>query len=171
MTNSEKINSLKSSLEILKSKKVQLENEVSNNQENLMKHAGKEQAKSYAEALLVAETEYKATLQAIENNEQRLNAQVKLENSKEYKEKVEEVHRKKIECVKRAFTVADRLQSLNDEIEEIFEEVKKIETLGKETGSYFGGRQSQPFAWLGLVQRDLSRRIKDMSHLKGNSPR
>lgn len=167
MTNSEKINSLKSSLEILKSRKAQLENEISKAQAGLMEQAGKEQAKSYAEDLMIAETEYKATLQAIENNEQRLTAQLKLENSKEYKEKVEEAYKKKAECVKRAFTVADRLQSLNDEIEEIFEELKRVERLSREAGSYIGSRHSQPFAWLGLVQRDLSRRIKDMSHLKG----
>ena len=169
MTNSEKIISLKNSLEILKSKKVQLENEVSSNQEMLMSKAGKTEAKSYAEALMVAEKEYKATLQAIARNEELLNAQVKLENSKEFKDKVSEVHRMKTECVKRTFEVADRLQSLSEEIEAIFEELKALERLGRETGAYAGGRQSQPFAWLGLTKLDLSKRLRDWKAIKGTN--
>jgi len=168
MTNSEKINSLKSSLEILTNRKIQLEQEVVRIQEELMKTAGKAEAKGYAEALMVAEAEHKATLQAIARNEELLNAQVTLENSKEFKDKVSEVHRKKTECVKRTFEVADRLQSLHEEIEAINEEVKKLERLGRETGAYAGGRQSQPFAWLGLVNNDLRKRVSDWKFLKGN---
>jgi len=168
MTNSEKIKALENSLEILKSKKVELESEVSSNQEMLFSYAGKAEAKSYAEKLNIVETEYKATLQAIARNEELLNAQVKLENSKEFKDKVSEAHRKKSECVKRTFEVADRLQSLHEEIEAIYGEVKELERLGRETGAYAGGRQSQPFAWLGLTNSDLSRRLKDWKHIKGN---
>ena len=105
MTNSEKIVSLMKSLEILKGKKIQLEKEVSLNQEMLLSNAGKSEAKAYAEALMVAETEYKATLQAIARNEELLNAQVKLENSQEFKNKVAEVHKTKADCLKRTSEV------------------------------------------------------------------
>ncbi len=169
MTNSEKIVSLMKSLEILKGKKIQLEKEVSLNQEMLLSNAGKSEAKAYAEALMVAETEYKATLQAIARNEELLNAQVKLENSQEFKNKVAEVHKTKADCLKRTSEVADRLQSLNEEIEAIFEAVKALERLGRETGAYAGGRQSQPFAWLGLTKLDLSKRLRDWKAIKGTN--
>lgn len=117
--------------------------------------------------LLQLETQLRVTEQALNNKRKELTELEQLQNSKIYQAKKKEVERQKLEAIDRTKAFYKNLLKLQAEAESILESTKKIDRLNVEVGNFNGWnlRMLQPFSWLNLVRKDISKRVNDTKWL------
>lgn len=154
----------------LLTRKQELEGEISTFKAELQKAIGSHRASDLSKQVLIFETELEATLQSIEQEEKAAQGKKEFEGSKEYQGWIKEKNNLEESCRKRTEKLAEELKSITAEAGAILEQVKQVDRLDRKTGRNLSGwskRMSQPYAWLGLVQAYLDRRVKDWEFLGG----
>jgi protein subunit release factor A len=122
-----------------------------------------------AEEIGSLQTQLFLTEKALQSTQDKLREQKQLEGSKEFKDKVKQAQELRKQAEKETREVFETLQELQKKTTQVFKTMKQVDKLNRETSgevqvvSYV---QTQPFAWLHMVQKQLQGLLYSTTWLK-----
>jgi len=164
MRESYKVKTIKNTIKILQEKKEKLQRELTATHEELIQVIGTDKSREVSLNILQTEAEWKAVCNSLENSEERLKAQLKLENSKEYINMLKDMNQVEEHARERAEKWFHVLQELTEEAESIVQETREHDKLVKETGTFSGVhlRMVEPFSTMRRITARLKMDFKDI---------